>query len=39
MAEHEQWRWQEPGTAWKGAGLYHVTLTVPFEDGFAFYLA
>ena len=32
MAEHEQWRWQEPGTAWKGAGLYHVTLTVPSRE-------
>lgn len=28
MAEQEHWRWQEPGGAWKGAGLYHVTLTV-----------
>ena len=28
MAEQEHWQWQEPGTAWKGAGLYHVTLTV-----------
>ena len=26
--EHEHWQWQEPGTAWKGAGLYHITLTV-----------
>jgi len=25
---HERWQWQEPGKAWKGAGLYHVTLTV-----------
>ena len=25
----EKWQWQEPGTAWKGAALYHVTLTVP----------
>jgi len=23
-----QWHWQEPGTAWKGIGIYHVTLTV-----------
>ena len=23
-----QWHWQEPGTAWKGVGIYHVTLTV-----------
>ena len=30
MAEgmHEKWQWQEPGSAWKGAGLYHLTLTV-----------
>ena len=28
MAEAEKWQWQEPGTAWKGAALYHVTLTV-----------
>lgn len=28
MAEHEHWQWQEPGGAWKGAGLYHITLTV-----------
>ena len=27
MAEHEHWQWQEPGGAWKGAGMYHVTLT------------
>lgn len=28
MAEQEKWQWQAPGTAWKGVGLYHVTLTV-----------
>ena len=28
MAETEKWEWQEPGTTWKGAGLYHITLTV-----------
>lgn len=27
--DHEQWQWQEPGRAWKGVGLYHVTLTIP----------
>ena len=27
MTEHEHWQWQEPGGAWKGAGLYHITLT------------
>lgn len=25
---HDTWQWQEPGKAWKGAGLYHITLTV-----------
>ena len=25
---HDIWHWQEPGEAWKGAALYHVTLTV-----------
>ena len=29
---HEQWQWQEPGTAWKGAGLYHITLTIPSRE-------
>ena len=24
-----QWHWQEPGTAWNGMGIYHVTLVVP----------
>jgi len=32
MAEHEKWHWQEPGTAWKGAGLYHITLTIPSRE-------
>ena len=27
--EHDIWQWQELGTAWKGAGIYHVTLTIP----------
>ena len=30
--EHEQWKWQKPGTPWKGAGLYHVTLTIPSRE-------
>lgn len=25
----EKWKWQEPGTTWKGIGLYHITLTIP----------
>lgn len=32
MAENEQWQWQEPGTAWRGIGVYHVTLTVPSRE-------
>ncbi len=24
----QQWHWQEPGKAWKGVGIYHVTLSV-----------
>ena len=26
--DNKQWHWQERGTAWKGIGIYHVTLTV-----------
>ena len=29
---HDIWKWQEPGTAWKGAGIYHVTLVVPSRE-------
>ncbi len=29
MVELGKWQWQEPGTAWRGVGVYHVTLTVP----------
>ena len=32
MAEHDKWQWQEPRTAWKGVGVYHVTLTVPSRE-------
>lgn len=32
IAEMEQWHWQEPGEAWKGVGLYHVTMTIPFRE-------
>ena len=32
MAGCEKWQWQEPGTAWKGVGVYHVTLTVPSRE-------
>ena len=27
-----QWQWQEPGTAWRGVGIYHITLTVPLRQ-------
>lgn len=30
--ESKQWQWQEEGTAWKGVGIYHVTLTVPSRE-------
>lgn len=30
--DHDIWQWQEPGSAWKGAGLYHITLTIPSRD-------
>lgn len=26
------WHWQERGTAWKGIGIYHVTLTIPSRE-------
>ena len=32
MAEQEKWQWQEEGTAWKGVGIYHVTLTIPSRE-------
>ena len=25
---HDIWQWQEPYTAWRGIGIYHVTLTL-----------
>ena len=28
----EQWHWQDPGTAWKGIGIYHVTLVVSSRE-------
>ncbi len=30
--EHDIWQWQESGTAWKGVGIYHVTLVVPSRE-------
>ena len=32
MAEQGKWQWQELGTAWRGVGVYHVTLTVPSRE-------
>ena len=32
MTEQEKWKWQEPGTAWKGAGIYHITMVVPSRE-------
>ena len=28
LQDHDKWQWQEPYTAWRGIGIYHVTLTV-----------
>ena len=28
----DKWHWQEPGEAWKGVGIYHVTLTIPSRE-------
>ena len=27
-----KWHWQEPGTAWRGMGIYHVTMIVPSRE-------
>jgi len=32
MMNQDKWQWQESGTAWKGVGIYHVTLTVPSRE-------
>lgn len=32
MAEQKKWQWQEAGKAWKGVGIYHVTLMVPSRE-------
>lgn len=29
---NNKWHWQDPETAWKGVGIYHVTLTVPTRE-------
>jgi len=30
--DHDTWQPQERGKAWKGAGLYHITLTIPTRE-------
>ena len=32
MSDNGQWQWQERGKAWKGVGIYHVTLVVPSRE-------
>lgn len=32
MSEHDIWHWQKPGKAWKGVGIYHITLVVPSRE-------
>lgn len=29
---NDKWHWQEPETAWKGVGIYHVTLVVSSRE-------
>lgn len=30
--EQKKWHWQKEGTAWKGMGIYHVTMVVPSRE-------
>ena len=30
--DNGQWHWQQFGTAWKGTGIYHVTLVIPSRE-------
>lgn len=30
--DNNQWQWQESGKAWKGVGIYHVTMVVPSRE-------
>ncbi|MBP5590492.1 hypothetical protein J6Y50_01365 [bacterium] len=30
--EKEKWHWQKAGTAWKGIGIYHVTMVIPSRE-------
>ena len=32
MPPSDSFQWQEPGEAWKGVGIYHVTLTIPSRE-------
>lgn len=32
MSKEDTWKWQDPGEAWKGVGIYHITLTVPSRE-------
>ena len=32
MDSNSTWHWQERNTAWKGVGIYHVTLTIPSRE-------
>ena len=31
-SDNNIWHWQEKGTAWKGVGIYHVTITIPSRE-------
>lgn len=30
--KQNSWHWQEPNSAWRGIGIYHITLTVPSRE-------
>lgn len=30
--DNNQWQWQESGKAWKGVGIYHITVVVPSRE-------
>ena len=30
--EPDKWHWQEPGTAWKVIGIYHITMVIPSRE-------
>ncbi len=32
VEDHDRWHWQEPNSAWRGVGIYHITLTVPSRE-------